>query len=242
MKSPSYSLFSSSSHFVDSKVNVRGLFPNAFELEDNVSDPGAVSPNDLLERVVGPLTTREVHVVQIPQILIAKEVGETERRDVVRVEQEQLFKFGQGPDELEPEGRDVLHVAEAQLPQLVTLADLLAHGVVVVPPLEPQNLDRVSEAGDDQSDSPPVEVTVQHQFLQVRADLDDGLRVVVAQGCQRPEEGQGRELGEGHHEAGVLHVGPEVVVLPVVFVTADEREHLDVRTGHAQPGQGLGAE
>ena len=94
----------------------------------------------------------------------------------------------------------------------------------------------------DEADGSAVEVAVQDELLEVGADSDNGLGVVVAEGGQRPEEGERRELGERDHEASILHVRPQVVVFPVVFVTANEREHLDVRTRHPEAGEGLGAE
>ena len=57
-----------------------------------------------------------------------------------------------------------------------------------------------------------------------------------------PEQDERCELGERDDERCVPHVCPEVVVLAVVLVAADESERLNVGAGHAQADQGLSAE
>ena len=158
-------------------------------VEDDLADLGTVGPDGLLDRLVGALAAGEIDVVEVLQVLVAEEVGEAPGRDVVGVEEEQLLEAGEAPDELEPEGGDVLDVVEAELPQPVALADLLDHGVVVVAPLEPQHLQAVREGADDEADGPAVEVAREHELLEILAHAHYALRVVVGEGCQGPELG-----------------------------------------------------
>lgn len=70
------------------------------------------------------------------------------------------------------------------------------------------------------------------------------MRVVEAQGRQGqgPEQVERRQGRKGRDEGAVLHVGPHVVVFPVVFVTANQGQGRDVRAHLAQPDQRFRAE
>ena len=105
------------------------------------------------------------------------------------MEEQELLEAGEAPDELEPEGGDVLDVVEAELPQPVALADLLDHGVVVVSSLEPQHLQAVRQGADDEADGAPVKVAGEHELLEILAHAHYALRVVVGEGCQGPDMG-----------------------------------------------------
>ncbi len=63
-------------------------------------------------------------------------------------------------------------------------SDFGAHGIVVVPALQPEDLEAGREAVDDVADGTAVEVAVQRQPLQVCARRHDVPRVIVRQGCQ----------------------------------------------------------
>ena len=158
-------------------------------VEDDLADLGTVGPDGLLDRLVGALAAGEVHVVEVLQVLVAEEVDEAPGRDAVGVEEQELLEAGEAPDELEPEGSDVLDVVQAELPQPVALADLLDHGVVVVAPLEPQDLQAVRQRAHDEADGPPVEVAGEHELLEIFAHAHYALRVVVGEGGQGPDMG-----------------------------------------------------
>jgi len=153
---------------------------NAFS-ENDFLNFRTIFTNRTFDADVDPSTSRQVDVEEVLHGPVRKKLSKNVRVDVVGVKEEQLFELGQRSDELEAERSDVLHVDQAELSKLRTLAQLLTHRVVVVPALEPEDLQRSWERGDDIPDGPAVEVAVEDEPLEVLADPDDVLSVLERQ-------------------------------------------------------------
>ena len=110
--------------------------------QNDLLDLGTVLPDRAFHAHVDPSTAGQVDVEQVPHRARREELPEDVGIDVAGVEQQQLFELGQRADELQAEGSDVFDVDESELAQAGALAQLLTHRVVVVPSLEPENLQR----------------------------------------------------------------------------------------------------